>query len=189
MTPASIAILSLSMSADAFAAAIGRGAVQKPKFAAAVKGGLVFGIIEAITPLIGWSLGLIAADLVAEVDHWIAFCLLVIVGGRMVWEAATRGEEEDRPSGKRGILALIATAVGTSIDAAAVGVGLAFLEVDILVIALSIGFATFIMATTGMMIGRMVGVRFGSVVEILGGIALIGLGTMILVEHLGLMAG
>ncbi len=190
MTPASIAILSLSMSADAFAAAIGRGAVQKPKFAAAVKGGLVFGIIEAITPLVGWSLGLIAADLVEEVDHWIAFCLLVIVGGRMVWEAATRGEEEeDQPSGKRGILALIATAVGTSIDAAAVGVGLAFLEVDILVIALSIGFATFIMATTGMMIGRMVGVRFGSVVEILGGVALIGLGTMILIEHLGLMAG
>lgn len=186
MTPASIAILSLSMSADAFAASIGRGATHKPTFPGALKAGLVFGIIEAITPLIGWALGLIAAGFIGAVDHWIAFGLLTAVGGKMIWEAAKPKAEEDasEPAGKGG-WTLIATAIGTSIDAAAVGIGIAFIGANIWVIAVSIGFATFVMTTIGMTIGRAVGVRFGRLVEIVGGVALIGLGTSILLEHLG----
>ncbi len=187
MTPISVAVLSLGMSADAFAASIGRGATHKPDLRNAFKGGLVFGIIEAITPLIGWAFGLAAAGFVAAIDHWIAFGLLAVVGGKMVWDASLRQGGEEPSTRGRGAWALVATAVGTSIDAAAVGVGLAFIGANIWVIAASIGFTTFIMTTIGMSIGRAVGVRFGKIVEILGGIALIGLGTMILLEHLGVI--
>jgi len=189
MTPGTIAILSLSMSTDAFAAAVGRGASHRPSWRGAVKAGLVFGVIEAITPLIGWTLGLVAAGLVQQVDHWIAFGLLAIVGGKMIWEArkpASAEGVENTPS-RVGPWALVATAIGTSIDAAAVGVGLAFLGVNIWLIAACIGLTTFVLTTIGMMIGRAVGLRFGKVAELIGGLALIGVGTTILVEHLGLI--
>lgn len=184
-----ILILSLSMSADAFAAAIGRGAVHRPTLPAAIKAGLVFGVIEAITPLIGFALGLIAASFVEAIDHWIAFTLLSLVGGKMIWEAVRRDHDavEDEPAKKPGRWSLIATAVGTSIDAAAIGVSLAFLGENILIIAGAIGFTTFIMTTIGMLIGKMAGAKLGSIVELIGGVLLIGLGTKILLEHLGLI--
>lgn len=188
MTPFSIALLSLSMSADAFAASLGRGASVRPNFAGAVRGGLIFGIVEAITPLLGWAVGLATASFVAAVDHWIAFALLGAVGGKMIYEAFKPGRA-DGPASRsgRGVVALVAVAVGTSIDAAAVGVTLALIGADILVIALSIGCATFAMTTMGMMLGRAAGARFGSVIELLGGMMLIGIGTSILFEHLNLL--
>jgi putative Mn2+ efflux pump MntP len=187
MTPGAIAVLSLSMSTDAFAAAVGRGASHRPDWRSAVKAGAVFGVIEAITPLIGWALGLIAAGFVERVDHWIAFALLAVVGGKMIWEASKPAEPDAAPT-RSGPWALIATAVGTSIDAAAVGVGLAFLGANIWVIALSIGLTTFALTTVGMLIGRSIGARFGKIAELVGGLALIALGTMILLEHLGILA-
>lgn len=187
MTPISIAVLSLSMSADAFAAAVGRGAVQRPTLSAAVRAGLVFGVIEALTPLIGWAVGVAAASFVEQIDHWIAFGLLAVVGGKMIWEAARR-DPEGADLRRTGLLALVATAVGTSIDAAAVGVSLAFLGANIVVIALSIGLTTFVLATIGMLIGRAAGARLGSIVELIGGLLLIGLGLKILLEHLGYIA-
>lgn len=192
MTPGAIVVLSLSMSTDAFAAAVGRGAAHRPSVAGAIKAGLVFGVIEAITPLIGWSLGLVAAGLVQSVDHWIAFGLLLVVGGRMIWEASKPREAEDEAETaprRGGRWALIATAVGTSIDAAAVGVGLAFIGANIWIIAASIGCTTFVLTTIGMLIGKAVGLKFGKAAELIGGLALIGLGVGILVEHLGLLAG
>ncbi|RZJ37532.1 MAG: manganese efflux pump [Brevundimonas sp.] len=186
MTPLSIAVLSLSMSTDAFAAAVGRGAAHRPPFATAVRNGLVFGVIEAITPLIGWGLGLIAAGFVEQVDHWIAFGLLGAVGAKMLWEAFQPVEDDDGARlARNGVLALIATAVGTSIDAAAVGVGLAFIGANIWIIAASIGFTTFVATTIGMLIGKAVGRRFGKVAEFLGGVALILIGLGILAEHMG----
>lgn len=189
MSPLSIAVLSLSMSADAFAAAIGRGASQRPSIAGAVRAGLVFGAIEAVTPVIGWALGLAAATVIASIDHWIAFGLLAMVGAKMAYQAA-RGRTEDAAAEtpRSGGLALVATAVGTSIDAAAVGVTLAFLNANIVAIALSIGLATFAMATLGMVIGRAAGVKLGAAVEFVAGIALIGLGLKILLEHTGFIA-
>ena len=188
MTPGAIAILSLSMSTDAFAAAVGRGASHRPAVKDAVKAGLVFGVIEAITPLIGWGLGVIAAGLVARIDHWIAFTLLLAVGGKMIWEGAKPRESDDETAPRRsGPWALVATAIGTSIDAAAVGVGLAFIGANIWVVAASIGFTTFVLTTVGMLIGRAVGLKFGKAAEIVGGVALIVLGTTILLEHLGVL--
>lgn len=188
MTPGAIAVLSLSMSTDAFAAAVGRGVAHRPDWRSAVRAGAVFGVIEAITPLIGWGLGLLAAGLVEQVDHWIAFVLLAVVGGKMIWEAFRTAEDEAETPARSGPWALIATAVGTSIDAAAVGVGLAFLGANIWVIALSIGLTTFVLTTIGMLIGRAVGARFGKIAELIGGVALIALGTLILLEHLGVLA-
>lgn len=189
MTPGAIAVLSISMSTDAFAAAVGRGASLRPTVPGAFKAGLVFGVIEAITPLIGWGLGLVAAGFVEKVDHWIAFALLAAVGGKMIWEAAKAEPEGDEPASKRsGAGALIATAIGTSIDAAAVGVGLAFIGANIWVIAASIGFTTFCATTAGMLIGQAIGTRLGKIAELVGGIALIGLGSAILLEHLGIIA-
>jgi putative Mn2+ efflux pump MntP len=188
MTPIAIAVLSLSMSADAFAAAVGRGAAHRPDFATAVRNGLVFGVIEAITPLIGWGLGLMAAGFVEQIDHWIAFGLLGAVGSKLLWEAfqPTR-EGEVSATVRRGMLALVATAVGTSIDAAAVGVSLAFIGANIWIIAAAIGFTTFVATTLGMLIGKVVGVRFGKIAEGLGGVALIAIGLSILLEHLGVI--
>ncbi len=195
MSPFAIAVLSLSMSADAFAAAIGRGAQHRPTIPQALRSGLVFGVVEAITPLIGFALGVAAAGFVEAVDHWIAFGLLGAVGARMIWEALKRDEdaaEATAPVGKaasRGMLALIATAVGTSIDAGAVGVGLALLEANIWLIAFCIGFTTFVAATVGLLIGKVAGTRLGKLAELIGGLALIALGSKILLEHLGVLAG
>lgn len=185
MTPLSIAVLALSMSADACAAAIGRGAAQRPSLPVALRTGLVFGTVEAITPLIGWSLGLAASSFVTEIDHWIAFVLLAVVGAKMAIEGFSRDANEPSAPASTGRVALLATAVGTSIDAAAVGVTLAILNANILVIALAIGCATFMLATAGLLIGRAMGARFGAVVEVTGGVALILLGAKILAEHTG----
>ncbi len=188
MSPLGIVALSLSMSADAFAASIARGASTRPDFAGAVKGGLVFGAVEAITPLLGFAVGLATASFVGAIDHWIAFAILGAVGARMIWEAARRDEAAGAPTaaapGWRGGLVLVATAIGTSIDAAAVGVSLALVGENILVIAAAIGMATFTMTTIGLSIGRVAGARLGRTVEILGGIALITIGSVILYEHL-----
>lgn len=192
MSPLAILILSLSMSADAFAAAIAKGAQQRPNLSQSVKMGVVFGVVEAITPLIGFGLGIIAAGLVESIDHWIAFGLLGAVGAKMIWEALKRDDEEaaeeteqTKSIKKAGVLAVVATAIGTSIDAGAIGVGLAFLGENIWLIAAAIGFTTFVLATVGLLIGKIVGTKLGRIVELIGGLALIVLGTKILLEHLG----
>lgn len=184
MTPGAIALLSMSMSTDAFAAAVGRGASRQPSFAKAVRAGAVFGVIESLTPIIGWMLGILAASFVRQVDHWIAFSLLAIVGGKMIIDSV-KAEQTDASPPRSGALALIATAIGTSLDAAAIGVGLAFIGVNIWLVAASIGLTTFLFTTCGMMIGGMVGARFGRWAEIAGGVALVGIGTAILLDHLG----
>ena len=188
MAPFAIAILALSMSADAFAAAIGQGAARRPSVTSAVKTGLVFGAIEGITPILGWALGMAASNWVAAIDHWIAFVLLALVGGKMVWEAVFRAEHaDDAPKPGRGRWAIVATAIGTSIDASVVGVTLALIGANIWVIAAAIGFTTFVLATLGLLIGKTAGARLGSTVELIGGLLLIGLGLKILLEHLGLI--
>lgn len=186
MSPIATGVLAVSMSLDALIAAIGRGAVaRRPSLSEAVKTGLVFGVIEMLTPLIGWALGTAASQWIQSVDHWVAFALLAGVGGRMILqalrpEAATPDTTTARPA-----LGLLATAVGTSIDAMAVGVSLAFLDVNILVVAAAIGFATMVMTITGVLAGKYLGARFGRYAEIVGGVALIGLGGKILIDHLG----
>lgn len=181
-------ILAFGMSMDAFAAAIGKGAsLHRPPFKEALRTGLIFGVIEAITPLIGWGIGLAASQFIMSWDHWVAFTLLFILGARMIIEGFRKesGEPEAAPS-RHGFWLLVTTAIATSLDAMAVGVGLAFLQVNIIVTALAIGAATTVMATTGMLLGRLLGAKIGKWAEIFGGVVLIAIGSSILVEHLGL---
>ena len=178
-------LLAFGMSMDAFAASIGKGAtLHKPKFSEALRTGLIFGAIETLTPLIGWGLGMLASQFVLEWNHWIAFVLLVFLGGRMVIEGFRgNSDEDDEPQHRHGFWLLVTTAIATSLDAMAVGVGLAFLQVNIIATALAIGCATLIMSTLGMMVGRFIGPLLGKRAEILGGIVLIGIGAQILWAH------
>jgi len=190
MSPQAILVLSLSMSTDAFAAAVARGAAHRPSLASTFKAALMFGVIEAITPVIGWALGSIASTFVEQIGHWIAFGLLVAVGGNFIWQALRGGDEDEDDSpaanGERsgGLWGLIGTALATSIDAGAVGVGLALIQANIWIIAASIGFSTFVCTAIGMRIGKSIGVRFGKMAELLGGIALIAIGVLILFGRL-----
>ena len=178
-------LLAFGMSMDAFAASIGKGAtLHKPKFSEAVRTGLIFGAIETLTPLVGWGLGMLASQFILEWNHWIAFLLLVFLGGRMIVEGF-RGDSDEACEAphRHGFWLLVTTAFATSLDAMAVGVGLAFLQVSIVTTALAIGCATFIMSTLGMMVGRFIGPLLGKRAEILGGIVLIGIGSEILWSH------
>ena len=177
-------LLAFGMSMDAFAASMGKGAtLHKPKFSEALRTGLIFGAIETLTPLIGWGLGMLASQFVLEWNHWIAFILLTFLGGRMVIEGIRNDVGDDEPIQRHGFWLLVTTAIATSLDAMAVGVGLAFLQVNIIATALAIGCATFIMSTLGMMIGRFIGPLLGKRAEILGGIVLIGIGAQIMWSH------
>ncbi|HFR4293702.1 TPA: manganese efflux pump MntP [Klebsiella pneumoniae] len=178
-------LLAFGMSMDAFAASIGKGAtLHKPKFSEAVRTGLIFGAIETLTPLVGWGLGMLASQFILEWNHWIAFILLVFLGGRMIVEGF-RGDSDEACEAphRHGFWLLVTTAFATSLDAMAVGVGLAFLQISIVTTALAIGCATFIMSTLGMMVGRFIGPLLGKRAEILGGIVLIGIGSEILWSH------
>lgn len=177
-------LLAFGMSMDAFAASIGKGAtLHKPKFSEALRTGLIFGTIETLTPLIGWGLGMLASQFVLEWNHWIAFVLLVFLGGRMIVEGLRGADDDEETPHRHGFWLLVTTAIATSLDAMAVGVGLAFLQANILLTALAIGCATFMMSTLGIMVGRYIGPLLGKRAEILGGVVLIGIGSQILWSH------
>ena len=183
MNPLSILLLALAMSTDAFAAAIGKGAAMRsPRWRDALRTGLVFGLIEATTPIVGWLLGSSAPSAVEAWDHWIAFALLVALGLHLIHKAV-RDDAGDAAAPQRGLGALALAGLATSIDALAVGVGLAFVEVDIFAVAAVIGLCTFVMVTAGVMAGRALGQVLGRRAEIAGGIILILVGAMIVYEH------
>ena len=186
MNPISLIFLALAMSTDAFAAAIGKGSsLHKPRFIEALRTGLIFGVIEAITPIIGWAIGHAASRFVESWDHWIAFTLLLILGLHMIYNGLKHEDEsEEEKPGQHSFLLLAVTAFATSIDALAVGVGLAFVDVNILVAAGAIGLATMTMVTIGVMLGRVLGTMVGKRAEIVGGVVLMLVGATILYEHL-----
>ncbi|WP_421567667.1 manganese efflux pump MntP [Stenotrophomonas sp. PD6] len=187
MSPVSMLLIGFAMSTDAFAAAIGKGAaMRKPRFVDALRAGLIFGVIEAITPVIGWLMGRAASSYVEAFDHWIAFGLLGALGVHMIINGVRPDEEGDAEDADKhhGFWRLAVTGFATSIDAMAVGIGLAFLDVNIGVMALVIGLCTLAMVTAGIMLGRVIGGMVGKRAEIVGGVILIIIGATILFEHL-----
>ena len=191
MNPLATALLAFSMSADAFAAAIARGAsIGKTRHLQAAQIALTFGIVETITPLIGYGAGTIAAPYIEAFDHWIAFGLLLVLGGKMIRESLSPEADDDSAAqdAMPSKWLLLITAIATSIDSMIVGVSLAFLDVNIWLTALAIGSATTLMAVIGIKLGGVVDSVIGKRAELFGGIVLIGIGTFILLEHLGLMA-
>jgi len=189
MSPLSILLVGFAMSTDAFAAAIGKGAaMRRPRLPDALRAGLIFGAIEAITPLLGWLLGRAASRYVEAFDHWIAFVLLGALGVHMIVAGLrpdTEEEAQDTDDNRHHrFWTLAVTGLATSIDAAAIGVSLAFLDVHIGVVALVIGLCTLVMVTLGIMLGRVLGALVGKRAEIVGGVILIVIGASILYEHL-----
>lgn len=185
MHPLSILLLGIAMSTDAFAAAVGKGvAMRTPRWSEALRAGLIFGAIEALTPLIGWALGNAASAYVEAWDHWIAFALLSLLGLRMI----RAGLRDDVPTHsaptRHGFWVLAATGFATSIDAMAVGVGLAFVNVNILLVSAVVGCTTLVMVTVGIMLGRVLGALAGKRAELVGGLLLVAIGSVILYEHL-----
>ncbi|MBB4513284.1 manganese efflux pump MntP [Paraburkholderia fungorum] len=188
MNPVATLFLAFAMSTDAFAAAIGKGAtLDRPHWREALRTGLIFGVIEALTPLIGWFLGKAAAQYVSAWDHWIAFTLLFVLGARMILNGFAAQDIEKKPVAHSFWL-LALTGFATSIDAMAVGAGLAFVDVNIYSTAAAIGLATMAMVTIGVMLGRVIGHVAGRRAEMAGGVVLIGIGSIILAEHLKLFA-
>ncbi len=184
MSLIALIILAFGMSMDAFSVAIAKGtAARGMSMTKAIKHGLVFGVVEAIAPVIGWLMGKVAHQWMESVDHWIGFVLLMILGIRCIYEAIWGGDDDDASDTRTGVWLFI-TAIATSIDAMVVGVSLAFLEVNIITAALMIGLATTIMATTGLYLGRRLGERFGKGAMIAGGMMLMVIGSSILYNHL-----
>lgn len=185
MNALSTLLLSLSLSADAFAVATSKGAaLRHPPWREVVRTGLVFGTVEALTPLLGWALGAFTSRYVEAIDHWIAFVILGGLGIKMILESFSDEEPDIKPQ-RHKLRALLLAALGTSIDAMGVGVTLAFIDANIWLTSLAIGLTTFLMASLGLTIGHSVGSRFGKRAERLGGLTLIAIGTGILLEHVG----
>lgn len=180
-------ILAVGLSMDAFAVSICKGlSVKEAKLKYMVITGIYFGGFQALMPTIGYLLGRNFNDLIENFDHWIAFGLLVLIGGNMIREAVKK-EEEEELNASFGFKAMLPLAVATSIDALAVGVTFAFLNVGKMIIpAVSfIGIITFLFSFVGVKIGNIFGTKYKSKAEFIGGVILILIGIKILLEHLG----
>ncbi len=188
MSIINLILIAFAMSTDAFAAAIGKGSrLRAPRLLNALKLGLLFGVIEGITPVIGWAIGSAGASYIEQIDHWVAFGLLFALGAHMIYASLNGDDDEEaeaEPQVKTSVVATALTAIGTSIDAMAVGVSFAFLDVNIALAAVLIGLATFAMVTIGALLGERLGHLVGERAEAIGGVVLIAVGSFILYSHL-----
>ena len=177
-------IIAVGLSMDAFAVSVCKGlSVQRIKLGHALTCGVYFGGFQGLMTALGYLLGSQFQSVIVKVDHWIAFVLLCAIGGNMVRESRTCGacREMDASFAPKVMLPL---AVATSIDALAVGVTFAFLQVDIVPAVLFIGCTTFVISAVGVKVGAVFGARFQHQAELLGGVVLVLMGIKILVEHL-----
>lgn len=179
-------ILAVGLSMDAFAVAICKGlAIRRLQLRQALVVGLWFGAFQALMPAVGYLLGSAFAELVTSVDHWIAFVLLAIIGANMIREGVRGDEESCDPSLSFNVMLMLA--IATSIDALAVGVTFAFLQVNIVAAVLFIGCVTFVISAAGVKIGNVFGARYKAKAEVFGGAVLLLIGLKILLEHLGVL--
>ena len=178
-----ITLIALGLTMDAFAVSITLGlSVQKPSFRHFLIPGLYFGFFQAIMPLIGYFAGIQFAQKIQNYDHWIAFVLLGLIGGKMIIDSFSKEKEKANDNPFK-ITTMLLLAVATSIDALAVGVTFAFFEINIYKAIIIIGLITFCMAIAGVKIGNIFGAKYKSKAELLGGVVLVVLGVKMLVEH------
>lgn len=179
-------VIAVGLSMDAFAVSICKGlATGKVRLRHALTAGIYFGGFQAGMPLIGYLLGARFQSMIVAVDHWIAFVLLGIIGINMIREA--REEDEEELDGDFSWHSMLPMAIATSIDALAVGVSFAFLQVDIVPAVSFIGTVTFVLSGIGVKVGSVFGAKYKSKAELAGGLALILMGAKILLEHLGIL--
>lgn len=179
-------VIAVGLSMDAFAVSICKGlSVRKATVKHALCVGLYFGGFQALMPLIGYLLGSQFESLITAIDHWIAFVLLGLIGGNMIRESLSHDEE--RLDDSFAVRTMLTLAVATSIDALAVGVTFAFLQVDIVPAVCFIGVVTFCFSAAGLKIGNVFGAKYKSKAELFGGAVLVLMGLKILLEHLGVL--
>jgi putative Mn2+ efflux pump MntP len=186
VAPWSVVLIALAVSADAFAVALGRGLhMRKLNLRHAAIIALIFAAFQVVMPLLGWLLGRGLEQYITEIDHWIAFALLAVIGGKMLWDAFT-GSDDGVDDDSLNVRELLLLGVATSIDALAVGISFAFLSVSITEAVTVIGVITLVLSFAGVLIGHRVGLKFRGPAEIVGGAILILIGTNILLTHLGI---
>lgn len=184
-------LIAVGLSMDAFAVSICKGLkMQRFNLRHAGAIALAFGGFQALMPVIGWLLGKQFESYITGIDHWIAFGLLAVIGGKMAVESFKKDEEDDDSEEKEklDVKELLVLAVATSIDALAVGITFAFLQVSIAPAVSLIGVTTFVLSAGGVFIGHKFGAKFKSKAELAGGIILILIGLKILLEHLGVIS-
>ena len=178
-------LIGIGLSMDAFAVAICKGlGMERINKRDTLLLALFFGGFQALMPLTGYLLGSRFASYIERWDHWIAFVLLAFIGGNMIRESREQEEEEIEHGGSIRYRELFTLAVATSIDALAVGVGFAVMQVNIVTAAAFIGVVTFLCCIVGSMLGRQFGLLLGSRAQVLGGVILVGIGLKIFVEHM-----
>lgn len=177
-------IISVGLSADAFAVAICKGLpIKKVNVKNAGTVGLYFGAFQAAMPLIGYFLGVQFKDRITSFDHWVAFVLLGFIGFNMIKESREKDDNDLDESKCLDFKNMCALSIATSIDALAVGITFAFLQVNILPAVSFIGFITFVLSMAGVKIGNVFGIKYKSKAEFVGGLILIGMGIKIFLEH------
>lgn len=187
-----LALIGAGLSMDAFAVSVCKGlGMKRLNMRQAFVIALFFGVFQAVMPVIGWVLGTGFQSYISPVDHWIAFALLAFIGGKMLFDAFHDDERDDDAASANAPLdlkELTMLAIATSIDALAVGITFAFLQVDIVPALTLIGVITFALSFAGVAIGHFFGARFEKPATIVGGVVLILIGLKILLEHLGIIA-
>ena len=179
-------ILALGLSMDAFAVSVCKGlSLRKISWKHMCIAGAWFGGFQALMPLIGFFLGRFFARIVTAYDHWIAFVLLALIGGKMIWDSFD--PEEESVDASMDMKTMFLLAVATSIDALAVGVTFAFLEVSILPAVLFIGATTFVCSAVGVKVGSVFGARYKEKAELVGGVVLVLIGLKLLLDGLGVL--
>lgn len=182
-------LIGIGLSMDAFAVAICKGLkMQKLNYGQTAVIAIFFGGFQAIMPLLGWGLGIRFESYITEFDHWIAFILLVILGGKMIYESIKKEENEEKNFEKFNLKELLGLSIATSIDALAVGITFAFLGTNIIFSISIIGITTFILSAVGVFIGHKFGAKYKNKAALTGGIILILIGIKILLEHLGIIS-
>lgn len=184
-------LIGVGLSMDAFVVSICKGlGMSRLNMRQAAVISLFFGGFQALMPLIGWALGSQLTDFITPIDHWIAFGLLAFVGGKMLWDAFHEDDEDEgvQTDEKLDLKELLMLAIATSIDALAVGITFAFLQVAIVPSITIIGLTTFVISFAGVAVGHFFGARFEKPATIVGGVVLILIGVKILLEHLGVIA-
>ena len=187
-----LALIAVGLSMDAFAVSVCKGlGMKRLDMGQALVIALFFGGFQALMPLAGWALGSGFQSYIEPVDHWIAFALLAFIGGKMLYDAFHEEDGDEPVAGEAARLDLkeiLMLAIATSIDALAVGVSFAFLQVDIVPAVSLIGVITFALLLVGVAVGHQFGARFEKPATIVGGVVLILIGLKILLEHLGIIA-
>lgn len=181
-----IIIITIGLAMDAFAVSICKGlSMKKMSWKKGLIIGGYFGFFQGFMPLIGYLLGVGFQSKVEAVDHWLALILLAIIGIDMIKDAFSKDTEEKNDSVD--FKEMIVLAIATSIDALAVGITMAFLDVNIILAVLLIGIITFVISVIGVKIGNIFGDKYEKKAELAGGIILVLMGIKILVEHLGIL--